>query len=200
MQESEDTAGGMSYRTMKGIDITNIMNYLKGYDAKSAREILDKNKDYYITSANKTIARLELTKKRVEYGHIEPKCAEMIYEKISNATKWLKELKNEIKHVNNETDLLNFKQYKKWHAVKLIPSAAEGIVITSSINWKIANIINNKEYNQDFVDMARIHNEKSRSIFLELLNLTEHSDFKAAEQLRIKAYGESVLADKKIKF
>ena len=200
MQESEDTAGGMSYRTMKGIDITNITGYLEGSDTKSAQEILDKNKDYYIASANKTIARLELTKKRVEHGHIEPICAEMIYEKISNAIKWLKELKNEIQRANNKSDLLNFKEYKKWHAVKLIPSAAEGIIINSSINRKIADIINNKEFNKDLVEIARIHNEKSRSIFLELLNLTEHSDFKAAERLRIKAYGESVLADRKIKF
>jgi hypothetical protein len=200
MQESEDTAGGMSYRTMKGIDITNIMSYLEGSDAKSAHEILNKNKDYYIASVNKTIARLELSKKRVEHGHIEPIDAEMIYEKISNAIKWLKKLKNEIRYDNNKSELLNFKQYKKWHAVKLIPSAAEGVVITSSINRKIADIINSKEFNKDLIEIARTHNEKSQSIFLELLNLTEHSDFKQAERLRIKAYEESVLADRKIKF
>ena len=63
MQEGENIAGGMSYRTMNGIKTTKIMDYLEGYDDDSSRKYLNKNKDYYIASANKTISRLELAKK-----------------------------------------------------------------------------------------------------------------------------------------
>ena len=61
-------AGGMSYRTMNGIDVRYIMEYLEGTDENSSKEILKKNREYYIASANKTISRLELAKKRVEYA------------------------------------------------------------------------------------------------------------------------------------
>ena len=64
MQEGENIAGGMSYRTMNGIKTTKIMDYLEGYDDDSSMEILEKNKDYYIASANKTISRLDSRKKK----------------------------------------------------------------------------------------------------------------------------------------
>ena len=54
---------------------------------------------------------------------------EMICNKISNAIKWLNELKDKIKSLK-QSELLKSNQYKRWHAVKLIPSAAEGITIT----------------------------------------------------------------------
>ncbi len=127
MQEGEKIAGGMSYRTMNGNDPQYLMEYLEGTDENSSKEILEKNKDYYIASANKTIARLKLAKKRVEYAHIEENCAEMINNKISASIKWLNELKDNITSVTNKSELLESNQYKKWHAVKLIPSAAEGI-------------------------------------------------------------------------
>ena len=73
MQEGENIAGGMSYRTMNGIKTTKIMDYLEGFDDDSSMEILEKNKDYYIASANKTISRLDLAKKRVEYARLEKK-------------------------------------------------------------------------------------------------------------------------------
>ena len=39
---------------------------------------------------------------------------------------------------------------------------------------------------------------RAELIFKDLLNLTERSDFKEAERLRIEGYRESVLAEKKI--
>jgi hypothetical protein len=61
----------MSYRTMNGIDNSHIMKYLEGTNENSSTEIFKKNREYYIASANKTISKLELTKKRVEYSHLK---------------------------------------------------------------------------------------------------------------------------------
>jgi len=141
MREGEKIAGGMSYRTLNGIDTTVIMECLEGTNENSSKEILGKNKDYYIASADKTIARLKLAKKRVKHAHIEDNCAELVYDKISSSIKWLNRLKDNIISVTNKSELLELHQYKKWHAVKLIPSAAEGIIISSLINRKIALIL-----------------------------------------------------------
>jgi len=200
MQEGEKIAGRMSYRTLNGIDTTIIMEYMEGSNENSSNEILEKNKDYYIASANKTIAWLKLAKKRVEHAHIEDNCAELIDDKISNSIKWLNRLKDNIISVNNKSKLLELRQYKKWHAVKLIPSAAEGISITSLINRKIVYISDTKEFpDKKLLESARIHTKKAKLIFLRLLNLSEQSNFKEAERLRIEGYEECVIADKKIK-
>jgi hypothetical protein len=199
MQETENMAGGMSYRTMNGIEIDYIIGYLEGSDENSSNEILGKNREYYIASADKTISRLELAKKRVEYGHLDKNYEEMIYIKISSSIKWLEELKEYINNVSNTSELLKSDQYKRWHAVKLIPSAAEGIVITTSIKRKINDIDKNLTSNdQNSLMSAILHNKKAESIFESLLNLTNGSDFKAAERMRIEGYRESVLAEKKI--
>ncbi len=199
MQETENMAGGMSYRTMDGIDSSKIMDYLEGSDDNSSIEILIKNREYYIASANKTISRLELAKKRVEYGHLNKIFHEMINNKILCAIKWLTELKNYINTVTKTSELLKSNQYKRWHAVKLIPSAAEGIVITTSINRKINDLDKTQvDTYKTQVKSARSHNTRAELIFKDLLNLTESSDFKEAERLRIEGYRESVLAEKKI--
>ena len=145
MQETENMAGGMSYRTMDGIDSGKIMDYLEGSDYNSSTEILIKNREYYIASANKTISRLELAKKRVEYGHLNEIFHEMVNNNIICAINWLTELKNYINTVSKTSELLKSNQYKRWHAVKLIPSAAEGIVITTSINRKINELDKNRK-------------------------------------------------------
>jgi hypothetical protein len=62
MQETENMADGMSYRTMNGIDTRKIMSYLEDRNKKSSEEIFHKNRDYHIASADKTIVRLELPK------------------------------------------------------------------------------------------------------------------------------------------
>lgn len=200
MHEGEKIAGGMSYRTMNGNAVKNLMKYLEGSDESSSKEILEKNKDYYIASANKTIARLKLAKKRVEYAQIEENCVE-IYDRISTAIKWLNELKDKITSVTNRSELLEPNQYKKWHAVKLIPSAAEGIAISLLIDREIA-CINDKSESSDkiLVESARTHNKKAKSNFIMLLNLSDQSNFKEAERLRIEGYSEAALAVKKIKF
>lgn len=201
MHEGEKIAGGMSYRTLNGNNVKNLMEYLEGSDESFSKEILEKNKDYYIASANKTIARLKLAKKRVEYSQIEENCAETIYDRISTAIKWLNELKDKITSVTDRSELLEPNQYKKWHAVKLIPSAAEGIAISLLINREIA-CINDKSESSDkiLIKNARTHNKKAKSNFIILLNLSEQSNFKEAERLRIEGYSEAALAVKKIKF
>ena len=199
MQETENTAGGMSYRTMNGIDTSHIMKYLEGTNENSSTEIFNKNRDYYIASANKTISRLELTKKRVEYGHLDSKFREMVCNKISNSIIWLEELKEYIIKVSRSSDLLKSNQYKRWHAVKLIPSAAEGLLITTTINRNIVELNKTQsDLDKKLLRSAITHNKKAESIFNYLLNLTSRSDFKEAEMLRIEGYRECVIVDKKI--
>jgi hypothetical protein len=199
MQETENMAGGMSYRTMDGIDTGHIMKYLEGTSENSSKEIFNKNRDYYIASADKTISRLELTKKRVEYGHLNKNFYEMVCNKISNAIIWLNELKEYINKVSKSSDLLKSNQYKRWHAVKLIPSAAEGLIITTTINRKIAELDKSRsDSDKKLLRSASTHNNKAESIFKYLLNLTGRSDFKEAEMLRIEGYRECVVVDKKI--
>jgi hypothetical protein len=199
MQETENMAGGMSYRTMNGIDTSHIMKYLEGTNKNSSTAIFNKNRDYYIASANKTIARLELTKKRIEYGHLNNNFREMVCNKISNAIIWLDGLKEYINKVSKSSDLLKSNQYKKWHAVKLIPSAAEGLIITTIINMKVVELDKTQsDLDKKLLRSASTHNKKAESIFKYLLNLTGRSDFKEAEMLRIEGYRECVIVDKKI--
>ena len=198
MQENENIAGGMSYRTFNGID-TTIMEYLEGFNEESLQEILKKNKNYYVKSADKTIARLELAKIRVESGNIDEKYAEIIYYKISTAIEWLNELKKDVINVSNTSKFLESFQYKKWHAVKMIPSASEGLLITFLISQKIEDIHkNDTSIDINRLKLAKTHNKNAELIFKKLLSLNERSDFKLAERLRIEGYGEAVLAHKKI--
>ena len=46
--------------------------------------------------------------------------------------------------------------------------------------------------------MLKNYIENAEIKFLRLLNLNENSDFKKAESIRILAYNESILADKKL--
>jgi hypothetical protein len=68
----------------------------------------------------------------------------MVCNKISNAIIWLNELKEYINKVSKSSDLLKSNSVQKWHAVKLIPSAAEGLIITTSINSKIVELNKNQ--------------------------------------------------------
>jgi hypothetical protein len=199
MQENENIAGGMSYRTMKGINFNQIEKYLDGSDDISSAEILEKNKIYYIASANKTIARIKLAEKRAEYGLNNTDHVKLINLKISTSLKWLEKLKIDINKFNTNSEFLDVKQYKKWHAVKLLPSAVEGIIITSEIKYKLSNIDSNySESCKQNIEIVKKHIDTAEIKFLELLNLNERSDFKEAEIIRIYAYNESVLADKKL--
>ncbi|MGO9387678.1 MAG: hypothetical protein ACLPWD_06490 [Methanobacterium sp.] len=192
MLKGELVAGGISYRIIKGFN-TSIMKYLSGHDEKSSFEILQKNKLYFIASANKIIARFELAKIRIENIEIEEKDSRVLNIKLNNGVEWLKNL---IQNIKGESDVHKFPKevpYKEWHAIKLIPSAAEGYAITASIKKKL-NQINKNDVNK--LKTVNSHNNKAKEIFFELLNLEENSDFKLAEKQLIKGYEEIKLNQK----
>ncbi len=81
MLKSEEVAGGISYRIISGFN-TDTIKYLSGHYEKSSFEILQKNKSYYIASANKIIARLEPAKIRIENIEIEEKYSQMLSIKL----------------------------------------------------------------------------------------------------------------------
>jgi hypothetical protein len=165
MKEYENTAGGMSYRTMGGIDFREISKYLEGSNQKNSLEILNKNKEYYIASANKTIARLELSKERVKNVNILPETSDIISDNIFSALEWLEKLKKDINNVNNESELLKRDQYKKWHAVKLLPSAVEGLMIMTIIEKQLCKIDSNESISKNLFENISYHLEKQRPFF-----------------------------------
>jgi hypothetical protein len=191
-QHGEKKAGGMTYQTLEGARTSALNPYLEGQDNQSQWVIFKRNQDYYIASADKTIARLKLAKTRVKCTEISGKQYLMLMDKISKGLNWLKALKNEIKSTDSNQDLQAVISYKKWHAVKLIPSAAEGYAIANAINIKInqLNIIqNNLTYKKQLED-AISHNKLAEDIFSYLLNLEETSDFSNAEKRRVEGFEE----------
>lgn len=195
-EEYEDSAGGMSYRTMKGIETSSITKYLEGYNKKSSSEIFEKNKEYYIASANKIIARLELTKIRVKNANLSKENNHKLMDKLSNGFKWLATLKKNIKKAKNNSEFQRAISYKKWHSVKLIPSGVEGYIITISIERDINRIRDKlpESIDRKNLKIAETSNENAKMIFLKLLDLDVNSNFKAAEKSRIKAYNETIEA------
>ncbi len=189
LSNKEEIAGGMSYQIMKGFKTNEIMKYLSGHDVQSSWMILEKNKEYYIASANKIIARFELAKVRIENINIKEKDSQLVNLKLNNGLKWLNNLIKNIKNANNFNKFLEKVPYKQWHAVKLIPSAAEGYAITVSIELKINQL---NQFNANVMKLNNInsHNKTTKEIFLALLNLDEKSDFNIAEKQRIKGYEE----------
>jgi hypothetical protein len=200
LKEEEDSAGGMSYRTMKEIDTFSIIKYLEGYNERSSTEIFEKNKEYYIASADKTIARLELARIRLKHANLSGEDNSMLLNRLSNGLNWLKTLKKNIRKANNNSEFQKVISYKKWHSVKLLPSGVEGYLITNSIQRNIDGIKNKlPESESEDLRNAKTHNQKAKLIFLKLLNLDVSSDFKAAEKSRIKAYNEAVTAQRILK-
>jgi hypothetical protein len=195
-QEYEESAGGMSYRTLRGIDISQIRGYLEGRDEAASAEILEKNKEYYLASADKTISRLELAKIRAKNANLTEEEWNLVDENINKGFDWLNDLKKNIIKVEKESDCLKSISYKKWHSVKLIPSSVEGYVITIAINKKINRIKTNLSASAHRMHLrnAEKHNSTSKKIFLELMDLDEYSDLDNAEILRIKAYNEAFSA------
>lgn len=195
-QKHEENAGGMTYRTLKGIDTSQIMGYLQGYDEIASAEILEKNKEYYMASVDKTISRLELAKVRAQKSKLSDEDMKIAYEALDNGCKWLNNLKKDIKKAKNNPDFVSNIPYKKWHAIKLIPSSVEGYVIVSSIKTKINRIKSNLSASAHRMHLrsAEKHNETSKKIFLELMSLNESADMDNAEDLRIKAFKEASTA------
>jgi len=201
-EEYEDSAGGMSYRTMKGIEASSIMKYIEDHDEKSSTEIFEKNKEYYIASANKTIARLELAKIRAKCAKLSKEDNDMLMDRLSHGLNWLDSLKKNIKGTENNSEFQKTISYKKWHSVKLIPSGVEGYIITTSIERDINKIRDKlpESIDRENLKTAETCNENAKMIFLMLLDLNVDSDFKAAEKSRIKAYNKTVNAWNIIKY
>ncbi len=193
-QKHENIAGGMSYRTMDGINSSEIFEYLDGTDENSRNEVLVNIKDYYIASANKTKYRLFLTRKRVEVGCLEPELYGMVEEKISESLKWLEDLEVAILKQHNVANFLEPTLYKKWHVIKLVPSAVEGLLLTSLIKIKMDKFICKNHALPETLLSARKSAEKK---FIKILNLTAESDLKDGEYMRVKAYNEIIEVEQK---
>jgi|GEM_PF-1063770 len=192
--EKEKNAGGMSYRTLPGIETILITQYLDHHDKKPLYLVSEKNKKYYMASADKTIARLELTKIRVENSDISSDECQVVMDRISHGLNCMEYIKNRVRNVASNEELHKITPYKLWHAVKLIPSAAEGYAVTASIE---NDIFRDKrpESNHD-PEKIKTHLENVKTIFLHLLNLDESSDFAAAEKSRLKAYKDIEIVQK----
>lgn len=190
-QEREKNAGGMSYRTLLEIETTLITHYLDSNDYGSA--IFEKNKEYYLASADKTIARLDLAKIRVENSDMPSLRYQFVMSRINHGLHGMGNLKTQIKHAHDNEELQQATPYKMWHAVKLIPSAAEGCAILSSLEKTIRNKLH--ESNQKLKE-DKTHLENAKKIFSYLLNLDENSNFVMAEKYRLKAYEEMEMVQK----
>ncbi len=193
-QNYEEKAGGMSYRTLKGVDTSQIMGYLQGRDETGSAEILEKNIDYYMASAEKTLSRLELARVRSRNANLPEEDLQIVEDKLNEGSKWLKDLEKKLK--KGKSEFPDTVSYKKWHAVKIIPSAVEGYVITRSIQIKINRIKGNLSASAHRMHLrsAEKNNESSKKIFLELMELDESSDLDNAEILRIKAFNDASTA------
>ncbi len=187
-QKSEKIAGGMSYRTLPGIEITLITHYLDYNDKEPLSIVFEKNRQYYMASADKTIARLELAKIRVENSGIPYDEYRFVMGRISHGFDCMECIKNRIKNVSSNEELHKITPYKIWHAVKLIPQAAEGYVILISIQELI--FTSNGSESAVKLKKVKFHLKKAEKIFMCLLNLDENSDFQSAEKSRLKAYEE----------
>ncbi len=186
--EKEKNAGGMTYRTLPGIETTLITQYLDRHDKKPLYIVSEKNKKYYMASADKTIARLELAKIRVENSDISWDEYQVVMERISHGLDCMERIKNRVKNVASNGELHKLTPYKLWHAVKLIPSAAEGYAVTASIENALFRD-KRPESNPD-LEKIKTHLDNAKTIFSHLLNLDESTDFTAAEKSRLKAYKE----------
>jgi hypothetical protein len=191
----------MSYKVMKGMDLSKISMYLKGHDEESSAEILDKNLEYYLASVDKTISRLELSHTRLRNINLSPEDNEMLEKKIQLALKWLNDLKDNIKKSKDKSEFISVTSYKKWHVFNLLPSVIEGYFITTIIQTKINRIVTNLSESSHKMHLRNAQKQikRSRELFLELLDLSEASDLNNAEELRIKAYNELITAQSILK-
>lgn len=142
-----------------------------------------------MVSADKTIARLELAETRVKNSNISYNECQIVMGRISHGLNCMKCIKSRINQVTSNEELHTITPYKIWHAVKLIPQAAEGYAILASIE---SVIFTSDRPESDHVKFKKVkfHVENVKKIFLFLLNLDESSDFQAAENSRLKAYEE----------
>jgi hypothetical protein len=201
LQKHQDNAVGMSYKVMKGMDLSKISMYLEGHDEQSSAEILDKNLKYYSASVDKSVSRLELSFTRLKNVNLSEEDNEMLEKKIQLALKWLKDLKDNIKQSQDKSEFISATSYKKWHVFNLLPSVIEGYFITTLIQTKINRIVTNLSESSHKMHLRNAQKQikKSRELFSELLDLSEASDLNNAEELRIKAYNELIIAQSILK-
>jgi hypothetical protein len=191
-QEYEDYELSIPLSATTRIDTSLIVMYLEGRDDESSAKIFEKNKEYYLVSIDKTIARLELTRTRVKLADLSEEDVEMLDDKISNSVNWLNDLKKDIEKTKDKSEFISVVSYKKWHTIKLLSNTIEGYYISRSIQNKINRIIGNLSESAHKMQLrsAKKHINVSEKIFAELLDLSDDSDLINAEEMRIKAYKE----------
>lgn len=182
----------MKKKVMEKIDTTMLEGYLKGRGELASAEIMEKKKDYYLTSADKTLSRLELAKIRLKHSDLSESEVELLTEKISQGLDWLKVLKTDINKFKDDSEFDSAVYYNKWYLLKLLPAAVEGYFITKSVQSKISRITGNISASSHRMQLrsAEKHNEKAKTVFHDLINLNENSDLENSQNLCIKAYSE----------
>jgi hypothetical protein len=161
------------------------MSYFSGHDGAVSPEILKQEKAYYIASADKTAARLELAKARITEAGIPEVDRRMLMDRLDTGVEWTDSLKQHIRAASDQAafDAVVSQSYKKWHAVKLLPSSAEGYAIAGAIEGSI-------DHGHEDASLREAEDliGRSRATFLHLLYLDENSDFEAAERSRLEAF------------
>lgn len=192
-----DIAGGMIHQTMKGVEgRDDLMNYVGGPRGEHSRDVLEKDKEYYLASADKTYARLELARSRVDASCISAEDKAMLNGHIDRGEAWVSDLKSGIRSSEGSKGFSASvsEVYDAWHIVKMIPQAAEGYAITKSIQGRAEDIRAQPQLAPEqaaMLDRAETLNERAMSGFLEILNLDTGSDLKKAESLRVESYNQA---------
>lgn len=194
-----EIAGGMVYQTNEEAESAGLMSYFSGHDGALAPGILEKEKEYYAASADKTAARLELAKARVTEAKIPEADRRMLLERLDSGLAWTDGLKKHIRDAPDKAafDAIVSQSYTNWHAVKLLPSSAEGFAITDGIQDHIDWAKTKKPGNANLREAENL-NMQAKAIFLWLLSLDEHADFTAAEQARLEAFKKASAAQDKL--
>ena len=182
-------AGGMVYQTNEGIDQApeGIMGYLAGHDEEASVNIIEKEKGYYAASIDKTRARLELAGARVGEANLSGAERSMAYGRLDAGAAWLDDTMKAIRAADDKASFDKAVSYKGWHAVKMLPSAAEGYAIACSM-----------QRDPEMPDGAKALASQAKATFVGLLNLDKGSDFEAAEKARLEAFDELKRADEMI--
>jgi len=181
-------AGGISYQTRKNKDYHNVEHLL---NPEKSSEIFQKNKEYYLASANKIKARLILAKTRIGNVKLKENEALFLNQKISKGIKWIETLKINIQNAKDNLEFQKAVLYEEWHAVKLIPRSAEGYASSVLVEKNLE-----KKTNPDIknIDNAHSHLIKAKNLLMNLLNSDKYTNFELAEKQLIKAYDELDLA------
>jgi len=185
-------AGGMVHWTNEGVDLSpqGIMRHIAGNSDEDSTAILEKEKAYYAACVDKTLARLALARSRVDAADLTEGERLMLYGRLDSGTAWLNDIKEAFLSAGDRTTFERTIDLKTWHAVKMMPTAAEGFAIACSIEKSIDRAPDRwNKYR------AVVVNENARATFLRLLNLTGWADFIEREKDRIEAYGQLSRAD-----